>query len=114
MPVDDELLIITVICPAGLHNFLRMLVTRRPEIRSYLARWSTERPWMLLSTEQRNVGIVVEHQQIWSPTDLDRKFRVQTKIHYQPEQRGPAVPWTKSRGRPVHLVVHRPHRGAVD
>ena len=98
MPVDDEPLIPAVVGPAGLHDLAQLLLARWPEMRPHLARRPTECPWVLLGTQQRDVGVVVEHQKVWSPADLDREFRVQTEIHQEPEQPWPRVSRTQRCG----------------
>ena len=89
VPIDDQLLIFGVVGPAGLHDFAQMFLARRPQLWAHFARRSAERPWVLLGAQQRNVGVVVEHEKVRAPADLNREFRVQAEIHEQSEQRWP-------------------------
>ena len=76
VPVDDQPLIFTVVGPAGLHDLALMLLAGWPKVRPHFAGRPAECPWVLLGTQQWNVGIVVQHQKVWSPADLNREFGV--------------------------------------
>ena len=81
MPVDGQALVIAVIGPACPHDLSRVLLARRPEVRPHLTGQPTESPGVLVPTEQADVGLVVEHEEVWSQLIWTAHSAVKAKIH---------------------------------